>query len=170
MFRQGKKIDLCVLNQERHFDACMEFINNQKVVRYMLVGNFPVTFPREESWFEHQGQDDKNIVFAIETKDGLYLGNGGLHRIDWINRHAEMGLFIGHEDQWGKDYGTEAERLIIDHGFNIGLSKIYANIFAKNKASLRVAEKNKAKKEGELKKHLFKNGEWHDLIMVAFFK
>jgi RimJ/RimL family protein N-acetyltransferase len=134
----------------------------------MLVGNFPVNFSSEEKWFDSLGQDDKNIILAIETKDGKYLGNVGLHRIDWINRHAEGGVFI-RKDEWGKGYATEAEYMMGKHGFEMGLKKIYARIFKDNPASLRAAEKNGCQVEGELKNHIFKNGKWHDIMLVAVF-
>jgi len=168
VFREGRTIDLCILNHERHFEKCLKFINNQPITRYMLVGNFPIHFNQEEKWFDGLGKDDKNIVFAVETKAGKYLGNGGLHKIDYISRNAEIGLFIGCPNEQGKGYGTEAERLIANYAFSIGLKKVYGSIFSDNIASLKAAEKNGCEIEGKLKKHIFKNGQWHDVVLIAF--
>ena len=49
----------------------------------------------------------------------------GLHTIDWKNRHATTGTFIG-EEQWrGKCFGTHAKMLLLRWAFDeLGLNKI----------------------------------------------
>ena len=49
------------------------------------------------------------------------LENGGQWRlfdIDWRNRSAEIGIFIGEKNFWNQGYGTEAMRLMVKYGFD----------------------------------------------------
>ena len=46
------------------------------------------------------------------------LGIARLKDIDPAHRTAEFTVFIGEQDAWGKDYGTETTRLALDYGFS----------------------------------------------------
>ena len=66
---------------------------------------------------------------------------------------------------------TEAAKLICDYGFDeIGLDKIYAEIYTYNIGSQKVIEKLGFVKEGEVKKHLVKDGEFKDGYLYAKFR
>lgn len=167
VFIYGEKIDLVVLDKNRHFEFCIAVINDPKINIYLTRGFFPVSAPQEEEWFEKKSKNASNIVLAIETKSGEICGTIGLHKINWENRNAEFGILIAPPSNWGKGIGTEAEKLIISHGFNIGLKKITGLVFKNNIASRKVMEKNGLQQEGLLRSHFFKNGEWHDVYVYS---
>jgi RimJ/RimL family protein N-acetyltransferase len=80
-------------------------------------------------------------VFALETKSKKFIGTIGLHEINWISRLAEMGILIGAQDEWGKGYASEAEKMILHYGFFfLNLRKIVVTIYKENKGSLIAAE------------------------------
>ena len=64
-------------------------------VREFLLLNRPISMAEEEQWFETQLRDSSSEIFAIETNDGVHIGNMGLHDINWTHRRAEMGIVIG---------------------------------------------------------------------------
>ncbi len=168
---EGERLDLVVLITARHFWNCLRWINDKTVTKNLMIGRFPCTLPKEEKWFKHMLESESDIVFAIEFKDGTHIGNIGLHdKIgDW--RRAEIGTIIGAVKEWGKGYGTEAKRMIVDYGFNIvGAHKITSLVFSDNKANQRVNEKIGFKKEGVLREHLFNNGKYIDVLPMAILK
>jgi len=166
----GEKIDLCVLNIKLHLNNCWVWINDPEINKWLLIGIFPTYLFQEEEWFKGLGNKE-NIVFAIVTKEEKHIGNVGLHKIDYLSKTAELGIIIGKKQEWGKGVATEAEKLMIDYGFNsLNLQKIYASIFADNIGSQKAAQKNGARLEGTLKKHVYKNGKYNDLTCMAFFK
>jgi RimJ/RimL family protein N-acetyltransferase len=170
VFRSGETIDLCVPDATRHQADCVESLNSEKITRWMLVGRWPLPYGLEDEFFARQGKSKDEAVFAIESKTGEYLGNCGLHKIDWVSRTAEAGIFTK-ESSWGKGVGTEAESLLLNYAFgDLNLRKISANIFAENIASLKAAAKNGFREEGRLKRHIFKNGDYQDLVVLAVFK
>ena len=53
---------------------------------------------------------------------------------------------------------------------NFTITKICAEVFAENQASAHILEKNGFEKEGYLKKHVYKNGKYYDLILYGLRK
>ncbi len=172
IFIPGKNLDLCILDKERHFKNCIQWINNGKITEFTgETGVFPTSREKEEEWFNRQNQDDKSIVLAIETKEEKFIGNLGLTQIDWIARKAMGGIIIGESKEWNKGYATETGKLLINYSFNaLNLEKVYVYIILENKGSIKVAEKLGFKREGLLKNHFFKNGLYHDVSIMSVFK
>ena len=67
---------------------------------------------------------------------------------------------------------TILEKISLDYAFNIlNLRKIYFHVISFNKASRQNLEKYfKCKNEGCLKKHVFWNNEYHDVLILSLFK
>ncbi len=67
------------------------------------------------------------------------IDNGQL--IGLIGLAGEFGLWVG-RIAWGKGYGEEAARLVIDHAFTeMKMTKLQANPICDNRASCRLMEK-----------------------------
>jgi RimJ/RimL family protein N-acetyltransferase len=90
----------------------------------------------------------KTITFAIDYKNKsqsikLPVGTIGIKHIDFVNKKANIGYWIGKQYQ-GKGIATECVKLIVNYAFDIlKLVEISAYVFPENKTSIRVLEKNK---------------------------
>ncbi|NPU99796.1 MAG: GNAT family N-acetyltransferase [Brevinematales bacterium] len=95
--------------------------------------------------------------FAIvDLATDTHIGDCGLHEIDWVNRTASFGIMIGEKEFWGKGYGAEATRLILDYGFNIlNLESIRLQVKEFNKRGVRAYEKAGFKMLGIQRKETF---------------
>jgi diamine N-acetyltransferase len=70
------------------------------------------------------------------------IGTVGLVSINHLNRTAELGIGIGEHDCWGKGYGTEATRLILDYAFNVlSLHNVMLRVFSYNERAIRAYQK-----------------------------
>ncbi|MDQ6813173.1 MAG: GNAT family N-acetyltransferase, partial [Bacteroidota bacterium] len=101
----------------------------------------------------------KPIQNMAVTFDGKIAGSIGVVPKDDVYRKSiEIGYFIG-EEYWGRGIATCAVSLLIDyiklHFFDV--SRIYAEVFAHNKASMKVLEKNGFHLEGIREKAVVKN-------------
>jgi len=68
----------------------------------------------------------------------------------------------------GRGYMSAAVAMVADYGFNVlHLHRIEANVMPRNKASLRVLEKNGFQNEGFSPKYLKINGVWEDHIHMV---
>ncbi|MCC2678665.1 MAG: N-acetyltransferase [Pseudobdellovibrio sp.] len=84
-----------------------------------------------------------------------------------ISHTAYLGYRIFNK-YWGKGYGTDAAKAMIDIGFKeIKLHRIEAGIEPKNKRSIRLARTLGMRKEGLKKRAIYLRGQWVDLLMFT---
>ncbi|MGV8057811.1 MAG: GNAT family N-acetyltransferase [Smithellaceae bacterium] len=106
---------------------------------------------------------------AIQTMDtNLYIGNTFLRKIDWQNRSAEYGIFIGNKEQWGKNIGLEVTRMMLQYGFaEFGFQRIWLTVLAYNDRAVKCFEKCGFQKEGVLRNAIFSGGQFNDVILMS---
>lgn len=111
-----------------------------------------------------------SLTLAIFTKEPEQLVGAIGMAIDRKNDRGTLGYWIGREF-WNRGYCTEATRVIVEYSFQIlDLHRIYAMHFAGNKSSGRVMEKMGMKREGLLREHVKKWGEYHHLVLYGLMK
>lgn len=73
-------------------------------------------------------------VFAIEeTAGSRHIGNVMYYGYDRELAEGELGITIGDRDYWGRGYGSEAARLLLDHLFDeLGLRRVYLHTLTWN--------------------------------------
>jgi RimJ/RimL family protein N-acetyltransferase len=150
----------------------LKWFNDPEVVQYLEM-YLPMTEMSEEKFIEELGttRARSDLILVIEVIEGAStkpIGNCGLHEIDPKDHRARFGIVIGEKDYWGKGYGTEAARLIIDYGFQqLNLHRISSGAFAFNERSIRLQKKVGFREEGCLRQSFFKNGQYHDLVQFG---
>lgn len=115
------------------------WINDFSVTRTLGAPLRPMTREAEEAWYEGAVKAGNSASFTIYERATLRpIGNTGLHEIDHRHRTATFGILIGEKDCWGKGYGTETARLMLDYGFTaLGLHNIMLQVFSYNERGLR---------------------------------
>ena len=112
----------------------------------------------------------KAFEFVILAPDGRFLGGCGLNQIDEENQRANLGYWV-RSSATGRDVATMAVRQLVQWAFdNTTLVRLEVVVSTENAASLRVAEKSGALREGVLKKRLLLHGVWHDAVMLSFVR
>jgi RimJ/RimL family protein N-acetyltransferase len=92
----------------------------------------------------------------------------GIHRINWIHRYATTGAFIGEKEYWGKGYGTDAKMHLLEYAFHtLNLHKMCSSVYAFNERSVKYSLRCGYKIEGTRKQHVFRNGQYWDLIELG---
>jgi len=171
IFIQGHKTILRPLCKETDLEACYHWLNDSEVTNFLTIF-LPQSKLAESRWFDELPQRKGDIVLAIETKsERQFIGVMGLHRIDWQNRIATTGAFIGDKTCWGKGYGTDAKMFLLDYGFNqLNFHKICSQVIEYNQRSLNYSLHCGYKKEGRLRQQVFKKGRYWGLILLGLFK
>jgi RimJ/RimL family protein N-acetyltransferase len=145
-----------------------EWVTDREL-RILSAPYWPVSEVDHQKWVEKalQRQEDA-VILAIETISGATVGICKLLRIDWISRSAELQIKIGDPSHQGKGLGTAAVNLLCNHGFNdLGLHRIYLQVWSSNTRAKRVYEKAKFSKEGTLRDAAYVDGEFHDVVVMA---
>lgn len=158
------------LRTVRHEDCSVlfEWINKRELV----VLNAPfrtISKAEHEQWFESLSTRKNLAFFMIEDVDsGLAIGSCQLANIHDIHRSAELQIRIGRSDSQNKGAGSEAVRLLIEHGFvTLRLHRIMLHVFSTNLRAIHVYEKNGFIQEGVLREAAFIQGRWVDVLVFG---
>ncbi|HHH41973.1 MAG TPA: N-acetyltransferase [Chloroflexi bacterium] len=168
----GRLVQLGPLKRE-YLPQYLAWVNDPEVGRYLFPGQMRfLTSEDEEEWFDRVRKAQDQIVFAILTVEGGHLlGNCGLRNIDWKNRCASFGIFIGNKRFWGKGYGTEATRLLLRYAFEeLNLHRVELEVYDFNTRAIRAYEKAGFRREGTRRQALYREGSWHDIHLMAILK
>jgi len=159
------------LRQTRLNDVPTRFgwFNDPEFTRLYIGRPTPTSYEQVENEVKYSFQPmaySGLMELAIETlHDNLYVGNTFFRKINWQDRHAEFGIFIGPRDLWGAGLGTEITKAMINHGFReLGLHRIWLTIFSYNHRALRYSEKCGFKREAVFRDAVFSGGEYNDVI------
>lgn len=160
--------------KEEDIEKAVEFINDEEVKKLMDSNiPFPMTKWQEEEWVRsRKANTDFTYDFAIEDlKTGKYIGGCSINECDVKNRTCVVGIMIGDKEYWGKGYGSDALKVLIKFIFEeVNMNKIKLNVFSFNNRAIACYKKVGFKEEGILKKEIYRNGRYHDEIIMAMFK
>ena len=143
-------------------------------VRRHLALFLPFSLAQEERWFEGllgRLERQEDVLLAIETADGVHIGNIGLHAIDWQNRSTELGIAIGEKAYWGQGYGTDAIRTLLGLAFHeMNLHRVFLRVDADNARGIRCYEKAGFQREGVSREVVFKGGQYQDQYIMSILE
>jgi len=149
----------------------LPWINDPEVTDTLLIYR-PVNLKAEEAFIDNAYASEHDLVLGIVRQEGdCLLGVTGLHRMDFKNRHASFGIFIGEKSEWNKGFGTEATRLMVCHAFEtLNLNRVYLSVYETNPRGIRAYEKVGFKREGVLRQDRYHRGRYWDLIIMALLR
>ena len=168
----GKKVKLRAYKEE-DINKAWIFVNDKEVRSLIAAGTiFPISLKEERNFIEKPRGKNEEYNFAIETLESeSFIGGCSVKKVNWVNRNCEIGIMIGDKDYWNKEYGTDAIKTLLKFIFDeMNLNKVKLGVFGFNKRAIRSYEKCGFKIEGTEKNEIFRNGEYHDRILMAIFK
>jgi RimJ/RimL family protein N-acetyltransferase len=111
------------------------------------------------------------FVGIFDKKKKKHIGNIKLEPIDWERKGTEYGIVIGEKNYWGKGFGEEATRLIIDYAFNqLGLNEMYLGVIPQNKNAVELYKRLGFKTTGVKKDAFYYKGKTFDHIRMVLIK
>jgi diamine N-acetyltransferase len=127
----------------------------------------PMTADAETAWYDDIATSN-DIVFLIRDRlSGEPIGTSSLMEIDFRNRNAMFGIYIGEAAARGKGYGSETTRLVLDYAFNLlGLNSVRLGVAAFNPAGIRAYTKAGFRETGRLRERWWHEGELHDEVLM----
>jgi RimJ/RimL family protein N-acetyltransferase len=149
--------DLCMLRVWRNSESVMPYCRQYR----------PLSIEDMERWYKTLSSDgDYNLVndlFVIQAEERVDIGVGGLVRIDWRNRKAEVSLYVANGHQ---NYLAASLISVIQYSFEtLNLHKIYFPVYSFN-PYLEVYERH-MKREYVAHEEYYWNGKYHDRIILS---
>ncbi len=135
-------------------------------------GDPPTPTPQASvaSAWEQARENSDSINFAVTANEatGKLIGMCGLFRQDQIGRTAELGITIGVREYWGRGFGREAVRLLVDYAFSMrNIRKVHLSVHATNPRAIRSYTAAGFVEEGRLQQHVWSNGAYVDLVLMG---
>ncbi|SMF89799.1 Protein N-acetyltransferase, RimJ/RimL family [Paenibacillus uliginis N3/975] len=117
------------------------------------------------------GSDTSKSYIILDKQSDRPIGIISLIQLDYKNRNAECIIDIGEKDYWGKGYGTEALRLLLDYAFlELNLHRVSLRVFSFNQKAIHLYEKIGFKHEGASRQAIFRDGAWGDIVQMGILQ
>jgi len=116
-------------------------------------------------------KSEQNIlgIITLNTTDEMPIGVLAFLDHDPVQRKAELRKLIGDPEFRGKGLAKEATKLWLQYGSSIlGLKKIYLNTLDTNIRNIKLNEELGFKVEGILRNECCIDGNYHDVLKMAF--
>ena len=137
-----------------------------EVTKYMYTDP-KLTIADQQQWLESISNDPskKYWIINVDEKD---VGLINLYRIDRVNQRCEWAYYLASPSVRGKGIGKSVELNIQKYVFHdLALNKLCCEVFSWNEIVIKIHQKYGSKIEGIRKAHIFKNGEYHDIVEMA---
>lgn len=150
----------------------IKWLKDPEVNKFLSSDFSDLDTEKEEIWFREMSLSVNDFVFAIEIyREEKYIGDCGLHKINWDEKNAEFGIAIGDKNYWGKGYGRDATEAAIKFASRyLGLESIKLSVYEYNKRAIKTYERCGFKEKKILEKdHFYNNIYWDTIIMELKF-
>ncbi|MEC5425841.1 GNAT family protein [Virgibacillus sp. C22-A2] len=117
------------------------------------------------------GSNSSKSYIIHDNDSEKAIGITSLINIDQKNRNAECIIDIGKKDYWGRGYGKEALKLLLDYAFlEMNLHRVSLRVFSFNERAISLYSRIGFKNEGVSRQSLFRNGSWHDIVHMGILQ
>jgi RimJ/RimL family protein N-acetyltransferase len=168
---KGEKVTIRPIRQDDMLKWVV-WLNDQEVTSHLSGAVlYGVTWEQEQDFYSQMLRSSQNKVFTIQNENGRQIGNIGLHNINWEWSTATVGIMIGEKDHWGKGYGTDAMKTIVNFAFNMmNLRRLSLEVNADNIRGIKCYEKAGFVTEGIKRKERYYNGRYTDIVIMGILK
>jgi RimJ/RimL family protein N-acetyltransferase len=132
----------------------------------------PISLRQQRLWYENQLSSSREHTFVVCDLEGRPLGTAGLVNIDTRSMKAELArVIIGDKTRRGAGIGAQIFALIAQYAFeHLNLNRLYGEVLLSNPSALSYYKKVGCKEEGIARQHVFKNGRYEDVVLLAILR
>jgi len=161
-----REVELSDVNQ-----AYVDWLNDPEVNQFLETRYEVQTMDSVYEYAERMIAKEDELFFAICLKENdKHIGNIKLGPINPIHKFAEVSLFIGEKNQWGKGLATVVISILSDYAFSdLNLHKLTAGCYANNIGSAKAFLKAGYKQEGALMNQWIVNGKCQDELLFGYW-
>lgn len=133
---------------------------------------YPQSLARLQARFDEAlAKGDRDGTDFVIEADGKVIGICGLHNFDETGRTCELGITIGDKEYWGRGYGRDAVRVLLDYAFRLlNYRKVYLRVWGNNERGIRAYRACGFVEEGRLRAHVWSAGAYVDLVCMGILR
>lgn len=148
------------------------------VTRYNSHGLFPKTHADISAFASAAADGTAGIVWSIHAVPGgnsgpagAFVGMASLQNINWVNRSAEIALWIGDTRVWGRGIASSVVGALCSHAFlKLGLHRVWSGTAETNLAMNRVFLKCGFTVDGRFREGMYLDGVYVDVVCYSILK
>jgi RimJ/RimL family protein N-acetyltransferase len=167
---KGEKVLLRAVTPE-DLPRYLEFKNDVEI-HFLSSDGPPVSLTLEALQAEYKASLEPKgdlVWFAIET-NGKFVGQCILHNFDHLSATCEVGITIGDREYWGRGYGREALRMLMDHAFrHLNIRKIWLRTTGNNERAIRSYKACGFVEEGRQREQAWCGEGYEDVVIMGAF-
>ena len=143
-----------------------KWLNDPKIAAHLGVFSKTISLSAEKKGLEQRAEEGHNYSIVLKDGDQL-LGNISLMEVDYLNRRATLGIFIGEWENHGKGYGLEAIQLLLEYGFSVlNLRNVMLLVHSDNHAAISCYKKAGFSEIGRRRASHSQNGGSVDVVYM----
>ncbi len=164
------------LSDESHEALAKAFVKwDRDTERHRLADGDPAQLWSEKiqkEFVEKRSENKQFLQFSIRTlEDDKLIGGVELWIDSWTHAEAWMGIVVGDRDYWGRGFGTDAARLIVQYGFiELNLRRISLSVNAYNERAVKSYEKVGFTLEGRMRSEGLRDGQRYDGLYMGILR
>ncbi len=148
---------------EKDLGMILNWRMKPEVSQYLLT-DVEYDMERQRKWFKKISEDDTCRYWLVYYKD-TPIGVINLAAIDRINLQCSAGYYIGDMDH--RQLGAMIPPYLYNHVFReMKFNRIYGEVMAGNDVILQIHKMHGFRQLGIHRKHVLKNGMFHDVIPI----
>ena len=139
----------------------LRWYSDAEVARLTRYQDGPMRPDEIERFFAARALGPESLSLAVHVRDSdRLIGTCALSQLDSDNGSALFHITIGEKDTWGRGYGTEATRLMLDHAFGtLNLHRIGLSVFSFNERAIRSYRSCGFVIEGRAREAIWRDGQ-----------
>ena len=164
----GERIYLSPMNVE-DAEIYVKWLNDFAVTDGIGTSNRVVSLEGERDWLSLNSSQSQFAI--IRAEDDKLIGNCGIQAIDQSRQCAEVGLFIGDEENRNKGYGQDVLNTLLNYGFNyLNLNNIMLKVFSFNEGAISCYKKVGFKEIGRRRQSYYLKGKFYDDVFMDILR
>ncbi len=155
-----------------NLESFRRWYSDPEIARLARYQEAPMRPEEIERFFAARVLGTDALAMAIhERTGGRLVGTCAFSQLDGDNGSALYHITIGEKDVWGRGYGTEATRLMLDHAFGaLGLHRVALFVFEFNERAIRAYKRCGFVVEGRSRESIHRDGQWWDELAMSLLE
>ena len=171
----GKLVHLSAVDPEEMSKALSRWNRDSEYTRLLNMSVRPLNSAKGiQKWMDEMIAETSpsEYFFTIRAlNEDQLIGGMFLEVVDWSGRDSSVAIFIGEREYWGKGYGTDAMRLLLQYAFyELNLRRVSLGVFEYNPRAIRSYEKVGFCHEGRMRQYLNHEGQRWDIRFMGILR